>query len=138
MNNLDKAFEIVKQGPALPVEVASKLGVDSFLANAYLSQLVETKRIRATKERVGSAFVYFLPGHEGAASSRVQALLQPTQKTARMFAERVPEGVEVEQKRKAFADRLQEIERKEQARPVIRVPAPQPAAPLRPAEVQKL
>jgi|SRR3989344_772565 len=113
MNNLDKAYEIVRQGPCLPVEVASKLGVDSFLANAYLSQLIDANKIKASKERVGNAFVYFLPGHEGAANSRVQALLQPTQKTARMFASSVPAGAEVEQKRQAFAERLQEIEKKE-------------------------
>lgn len=113
MNNLDKAYEIVKQGPVLPVEVASKLGVDSFLANAYLSQLIDANKIKASKERVGNAFVYFLPGNESAADSRVQNLLKPTQKTARMFASSVPVGAEVEQKRQAFAERLQEIEKKE-------------------------
>lgn len=114
MNNLDKAYEIVKQqGPVLPVEVASKLGVDSFLASAYLSQLVEAKKIRVTKERVGNAFLYFLPGQEVVANARVAALLHIGKKTARMFAEKVPESPEIEQKRRAFTERLQEIEKKE-------------------------
>ena len=70
-SNIDKAFDVVKTGPVLPVEVASKLGVDSFLANAYLSQLVDTGKIKQSTERVGNSFVYFLAGQEGAATTRI-------------------------------------------------------------------
>jgi hypothetical protein len=120
-SNIDKAFDVVRTGPVLPVEVASKLGVDSFLANAYLSQLVEAGKIRQSTERVGNSFVYFLAGQEAQASSRVSNLLQGGKKTARMYASSVPAGPEVEQKRQAFTQRLAEIEAKEQ----IRKPAPQ-------------
>ncbi|MEK6807806.1 MAG: hypothetical protein AABX75_02130 [Nanoarchaeota archaeon] len=121
MNNIDKVYELLRQnGPMLPVEVASKLGVDSFLASAYLSQLTDMNKVKPTKERVGSTFVYFIAGQEVAASNRVSTLLKPTQKTARMFASSVPAGAEVEQKRQAFAERLQEIEKKETEQKAIR------------------
>ncbi len=133
-NNLDKAFDVVRSGPVLPVEVASKLGVDSFLANAYLSQLVETGKIKQSKDRVGNSFVYFLAGHEGAASTRISNLLNAGKKTARMYASAVPAGPEVEQKRQAFTQRLAEIEAKEQQ---IKRPAPQQLLPQTVSEVQK-
>ena len=132
MNNIDKVYELLRQnGPMLPVEVASKLGVDSFLASAYLSQLTDMGKIKPTKERVGSTFVYFIQGQDIAASNKVSVLLKPTQKTARMFASAVPAGAEVEQKRQAFAERLQEIEKKETEQKAIkqeqaRVEAPKP------------
>lgn len=113
-NNLDKAFDIVRtHGPVLPVEVASKLGVDSFLATAYLAQLVETGKIKQTKERIGTSFIYHIQGQENVASARLVALQQTGKKTARMFAKEVPQGPEVAAKQRAFADRLAEIEAKE-------------------------
>ncbi len=113
-NNLDKAFDVVRaQGPVLPVEVASKLGVDSFLATAYLAQLVETGKIKQTKERIGTSFIYHLSGQEGAANARIITLQQSGKKTARMFAREVPQSPEVTARQKAFADRLAEIEAKE-------------------------
>ncbi len=139
-NNLDKALDVVKNGPALPVEVASKLGVDSFLANAYLSQLVETGKIKQSKDRVGNSFIYFLAGQEAQASSRISNLLQGGKKTARMYASSVPAGPAVEQKRQAFTQRLAEIEAKETQ---VKRPMPQqvlPQATQRPqtvSEVQK-
>ena len=52
---LEKVFEIVKQqGPVLPVEVATKLKIDSFVAHAYLMQLAEANRIKAGKEKIGN------------------------------------------------------------------------------------
>ncbi len=125
ISNIDKAFDVVRTGPVLPVEVASKLGVDSFLANAYLSQLVDAGKIKQSNERVGNSFVYFLAGQEAQASSRISNLLQGGKKTARMYASSVPAGPEVEQKRQAFTQRLAEIEAKEQ----IRKPAPQQPLP---------
>lgn len=129
-NNLDKAFDIVRtHGPVLPVEVASKLGVDSFLATAYLAQLVETGKIKQTKERVGTSFIYHIQGQENVANARIVALQQTGKKTARMFAKEVPQGPEVAAKQRAFADRLAEIEAKEtQARLNVAQRAQSPAA----------
>jgi len=113
MTQVDKVLEIVQKSQGvLPVEVASKLNLDSFLANAYLSQLVESGKIKRSTVRVGGSYLYFLPGQEKLAESRIGSLIGPTQKTARMFA---PEGAEkatpeVEQRRLAFVNRLKDIE----------------------------
>lgn len=113
---LDKVFEIVRQnGPVLPVEVAKKTGIDSFVAHAYLKQLVEAGKAKASKERVGNSFLYFTPGQENAAKLRVNVLLQQTKKTAKTYQKQSTSAVPgVAEKREAFAQRLKEIEEREE------------------------
>jgi len=110
--NLDKAFDIVRQQPALPVEVASKLGLDSFLAKAFLDQLVETGKLKMTSEKVSGVPVYFIAGQEIMADSKIKKLLG-IKPTARTFASTVPQSPALEQKRADFKARLEEIEKKE-------------------------
>lgn len=112
MSNLEKAFDIVKQQPLLPVEAASKLGVDSFLAKAFLDQLVDARRIKATSEKVGGVPIYFVDGQELAAESKLKKLLG-VKPTATNFAKSVPQSPALEQKRAEFKARLEEIEKKE-------------------------
>ena len=124
---LDKVFEIVRQkGPVLPVEIATKLGVDSFIANAYLSQLSEAGKIKIGTERVGNSFLYFMPGQENAANLRTKTLLQQGKKTAKTFQkETAPVSPGVAEKRDAFAKRLKEIEeREEKEKRKVEVKAP--------------
>jgi hypothetical protein len=116
---LDKVLEVVQkiQGGALPVDVASKLGVDSFLANAYLSQLVDSGKIVRSNQRIGGANLFFMPGQEKLAESKIISILEQSKKTAKMYAHegesQRPVSSEVEQKRVAFAEKLKEIESKE-------------------------
>ncbi len=111
-SNLDRAFDIVRQQPALPIEVASKLGVDSFIAKAFLDQLVEAHKLKMTSEKVGGVPVYFVIGQELVADSKIKKLLG-IKPTARTFAATVPQGPALEQKRADFKARLEEIEKKE-------------------------
>ncbi len=114
MSALDKVLEIVaKSGPVLPVEVASKLKIDSFLASGYLSQLVDTGKVKASEDKVAGTSVYFVPGQDEAAEKRVKEIISSAQKTARTFAKKVSESPEIQKKREAFANRLKEIEEKE-------------------------
>jgi hypothetical protein len=112
MSKLDAVFELVKQQPVLPIEVASKLGMDSFLAKAYLDQLVETGQIKATSEKVGGVSVYFTPNQEIIADTKVKKLLG-IKPTAKNFAVAVPQSAEIEKKRAEFMIRLKDIEKKE-------------------------
>jgi hypothetical protein len=120
MAGIDKVFEIVKTGPVLPVEIASKLKVDSFIAKAFLEQLVETGKVKTTQEKIGDAFVYFVPGHEMLANTRMKKLLENIRPTAKNFAPASATAVaanpEVEKKRAEFKARLEEIEKKEKER----------------------
>ena len=74
-------------GPTLPVEVASKIGVDSFLANAYLIQLTETNKLKSSKELVGGSHLYFLSGQENYATRKAESLIGQVKdaKTASKF-----------------------------------------------------
>lgn len=112
MTSLEKAFDAVRQQPFLPVEVASKIGVDSFLAKAFLDQLVEAGRVKATTEKVAGVPIYFVMGQELAAEAKLKKLLG-VKTTATNFAKSVPQGPALEQKRADFKARLEEIERKE-------------------------
>ncbi len=112
MSNLDKAFDIVRQQPALPIEVASKLGIDSFIAKAFLDQLVEAHKLKMTSEKVGGVPVYFVIGQELVADSKIKKLLG-IKPTARTFAATVSQSPALEQKRADFKARLEEIEKKE-------------------------
>jgi len=111
---LDRILELVQKiGPVLPVDVASKLGLDSFLASAFLSQLADSGKIQVSKERIGGSQLFFVPGQESTAEQKTKALLEASRKTARMYAKNVPENPEVQKKRAEFATKLQEIEAKE-------------------------
>ncbi len=111
----DKIFEIVKEnGPLLPVEVASKADTNSFLANAYLEELVELKKIVASEEKVGSSRLFFVKGQEKTVKERVGELGGKIEKTAAAYKSKaVEETPELAKKRKDFADRLEKIESKE-------------------------
>jgi hypothetical protein len=139
---LDKVLEIVQKSQGvLPVEVASKLGVDSFLANAYLSQLAETGKIVRSNTRIGGTNLYFIPGQEKLAESKISSILEQAKKTAKMYA---PEGAasrtnpEIEQKRQAFAERLREIEEKEpkKGKKVIPNAIPEPGHKVMPITIK--
>lgn len=113
-NILDRILELVqKNGPALPVDVASKLGLDSFLASAYMQQLVEAGKLHVGKEKIGGSQIFFVAGQESAANTKVKNLIETSKKTARMFAKDVPNNPAVQQKRDAFSTRLKEIEARE-------------------------
>lgn len=61
----DKVLAIVKkEGAVLPVQVASKLGIDSLLASAYLTELVENGLLKRTTQRLGTSYIFYLPNHE--------------------------------------------------------------------------
>ncbi|MEM2874158.1 MAG: hypothetical protein QW063_01775 [Candidatus Nanoarchaeia archaeon] len=110
--HLDRVLAIVKQQPVLPIEVASKLNLDSFLAKAFLDQLVEAGAIKASSEKIGGVPVYFVAGQEIIADQKIKKLMN-TKPTAKQFATVVPQGAEVEKKRAEFLARLKEIEQRE-------------------------
>jgi len=119
-NILDRILELVqKNGPSLPVDISSKLGLDSFLASAYMQQLVEQGRLGVGKKFVGGSKIFFIPGQESTAEAKAKALIEASQKTARTFASEVPENPEVQKKRNEFSVRLGEIESREKKSKLI-------------------
>ena len=113
----DKIIEFIKEnGPSLPVQVVSKIGGDSFIANAYLSELVDSKSLLQSSEKVGSVPLYYLAGQENLMEKKLKDL-NFTVKTARTFQKkRVEETLELDAKRDAFNKRLKRIEAEESQR----------------------
>ena len=53
-----------RRGPSLPVHVAKETGLSILFASAFLSELLDEKRIRMSDMRVGSSPIYFISGQE--------------------------------------------------------------------------
>ncbi len=58
-------IEILKEkGPSLPIKIAKKLGLETLFISAFLSELVNEKKIKISHLKVGSSPLYFLEGQE--------------------------------------------------------------------------
>ncbi len=87
MSMKDRIFALLKEkGPMFPAEVAAKLGGNSFLAKAYLSELVSGGAIRAESMGLKEGFIYFLPGQEKIAEKKVQEVIN-FKRTPSMYSE---------------------------------------------------
>jgi hypothetical protein len=115
----EKIVEFIREnGPTLPVQIVSKTGGNSFVASAYLSDLVDKKEILQSEERVGSVPLYYLAGQESLLKEKIDEL-NLSVKTARSFQKKkVVETPELESKRKDFDRRLKQIEEEETHRQV--------------------
>jgi len=107
----EKIVEFIREnGPTLPVQIVSKTGGNSFVASAYLSDLVDKKEILQSEERVGSVPLYYLSGQESLLKEKIDEL-NLSVKTARDFQKKkVVETPELDSKRKDFDRRLKQIE----------------------------
>ncbi len=97
-----------EKGPLLPVEISKALGVDSFMSNAYLSELSGSGEIKKSEERVGSSPLYYLFGQESATKAKIDDLNNSFAKTARTFMSKEKEETqEIREKREQFAKRFE-------------------------------
>jgi DNA-binding MarR family transcriptional regulator len=119
MSKLDDIFNIAKQQPVLPIEIASKLNLDSFTAKAFLDQLVEMGKLKMTSEKIGGVPVYFVAGQELIANSKIKELLN-IKPTAKVFAQNIAQTPSLEQKRAEFKAKLEEIEKRESLTKVVK------------------
>ncbi len=125
----DKIMAMVREkGPVLPIEVASYIGKDSFMAKVMLRELVDEGRLKASEEQVGSSYVYFLPGQENAASAKINELLKSSEKRVKHFSDKpISDDPDILKKREEFAKRFEHAmkdEPKEPKRQAARPPEP--------------
>jgi hypothetical protein len=119
-------------GPMLPVEIGSKLGMDSFMAKAYLVELIEDGTVHASKEKLAESHMYYLSGQEKQVQDKINSIKQAHAKKPTNYAP-APSNVspEVQAKREAFAQRLAKIEAEEaKRRAQPRAPLPQAPRPI--------
>ena len=112
----EKILEVVKSGgPVLPVEIVSKTGGDSLVANAYLSDLVDDGQLKKSEERVGAVSLYFIEGQEDQVKKRLNEL--DVTLTPRQFTKKsITKNKKIEDKQRDFAERLNKIEAEEKSR----------------------
>jgi len=55
---------IEKKGPSLPIQIAKDLGMNSIFTSAFLSELLDSKKIKTSSIRVGGTSLYLIPGQE--------------------------------------------------------------------------
>ena len=127
----EQITDIVRRfGPILPIELAKKIGADSYIAKAFLSQLIDSKQLRITNERVGNEYLYFVPGQEVAARARLQTFGLKQSEVLASSAKNISVGKvgvtastygtpqkivssELQKKQEQFLKRLREIEERE-------------------------
>ena len=112
----EKILEVVKSGgPILPVEIVSKTGGDSLVANAYLSDLVDDGQLKKSEERVGAVSLYFIEGQEDQVKKRLNEL--DVTLTPRQFTKKsITKNKKIEDKQRDFTERLNKIEAEEKSR----------------------
>ena len=53
-----------KRGPSLPVHIAKETGLSILFASAFLSELLNERKIKISNMRVGNSPIYFISGQE--------------------------------------------------------------------------
>lgn len=53
-----------RRGPSLPVQIAKEVNLSSLFVSAFLSELVDDKRVKVSSLKVGGSPLYFLEGQE--------------------------------------------------------------------------
>jgi len=122
----EKILSVIQQhGPMLPIEIGSKIGADSFLAGAFLSELVKTGKVIESKESVGLSKIYYLSGQEEAVKKKLSEI-SSQKKTARMYSQGdVNVTPELMKKQKEFEEIAKKVEyeeehvRKKPEKPVV-------------------
>jgi hypothetical protein len=61
----DRIIDILKtKGPSLPIQISKMMQINSIFASAFLSELLNDKRIRVSNLKVGGSPLYYLEGQE--------------------------------------------------------------------------
>ncbi|MBS3078571.1 hypothetical protein J4218_00440 [Candidatus Pacearchaeota archaeon] len=55
---------VQRNGPSLPIQIAKELSMNSIFTSAFLSELLDDKKIKTSSIRVGGTSLYLIPGQE--------------------------------------------------------------------------
>ncbi|MFH0977879.1 MAG: hypothetical protein V1837_01120 [Candidatus Woesearchaeota archaeon] len=89
MDSESKILSIIKQlGPVTPTQIARELQVQSFMASAMLSSLVDSKRLKISSLKFGSSPLYYLPGQEQLLENFLKYLNEKDRRTVALLKER--------------------------------------------------
>jgi len=126
MGTKEKIISIVSEtGPMLPVEISSKVGIDSFLIKGFLEELMKEGKIKMYGQKVGSDFIYYAPGQEAALDRKYQESKDAVVRLNTYRNKQIQETPELRKKREEFIQRLREIEQREQREIPKETPKPE-------------
>jgi len=82
-------LQLIKiKGPVVPTQISKEIKRDTLLTSAILSQLVDIKKLRISKLKVGGSPLYFLDGQQQRLQSFVKYLDEKDQKTVQLLREK--------------------------------------------------
>jgi len=55
---------IERNGPSLPIQISKEIGMNSIFTSAFLSELLDSKKIKTSSLRVGGTSLYLISGQE--------------------------------------------------------------------------
>ena len=66
MDIRDRIIDLIRiKGPVIPAQISKEISTNIIIASAYLSELVDHKKLRLSKLKIGGGSpLYFLPGQE--------------------------------------------------------------------------
>jgi len=86
----DDVLNFVKlNGPVVPNEIRKKLGADTFIIGAMLSELLGEKKLKVSNTKVGSSPAYYAPGQEFKLQNLFQYLNEKDQRAYELLRGRV-------------------------------------------------
>src|SRR3989338_8798526 len=52
------------RGPSLPIHLAKATSLEPLFASAFLAELLADRKVKTTNLKIGSSYLYYLPGQE--------------------------------------------------------------------------
>lgn len=103
----EKVLQLVKDhGPSLPVEISGKLNINSFLAKAYMEELVGQGKLVAG-EKIGVVNIFYAPGQEELAKKRAEEIKNPVRTVGGYVGKDLDMSPEAVAKRENFKKHFQ-------------------------------
>jgi len=79
----EQVLNIIKRrGPSLPIDIGKELGIETFLASAILSTLINKGYVKISHRKVGSSPLYYVAGQEQIVRNRLYSELNELEKKA--------------------------------------------------------
>ena len=77
----EEIVEFIREnGPTLPMDVASFLKKDSFIANAILSEMLSKQMIMKTNRTYGNSPIYYIEGQEEEVRKKLYEILKDNER----------------------------------------------------------
>ncbi len=109
----ERIIEFIKNnGPATPIEIASKIGTNSIIATAIMIDACSNQKLKRSKRKVGGSMkLYYAPGQEKEMRKRISSLLTPQDKELleKLMKEKIISEIELEPIHRVLFSNLEDL-----------------------------